>query len=480
MGIKNAQPTTMADRLHERITASDSYEIREDALHIGGVRASSLVRDFGSPVYVVSDATLRVNYRRIVKAFQAAWPGESKILYAIKANNNLAIRAILSQEGAGSDCFGEAELYASLIAGTDPKWMVQNGSAKTREELRAAYDAGVTINIDNASEIKALKEIATVQRPARVAIRLKVVPADLKQFESDYFNTYDLVQFVLQEKWGYRTEAAELLLREIVTSSWLDFHGFHVHMGRIGQTPAIHAAWARAYGAAIRQLMVSVLDGVPPATINVGGGWARERDPESRREPLNHYTIEEYAEATSTGLLEGLGLDDGTIPTLLVESGRYIVGNAVTLLTRVHSVKTDGDLRWLHVDASTNNLMRVDTSSSHHDIVACEKMSRELTDEVSIVGPTCVHSVFRRGAELPSVVANETLAILDAGMYAETASTQFNGIPRPATVLVDAGISSLIKRRESIQDVFGTHIVPEHLKAICAPLMGEQIKLDAE
>src|SRR5699024_9325988 len=108
----------------------------------------------------ISEATLRANYRRVAAAFTAEWPAPVRVLYAIKANNNLAVRAIMHSEGAGSDCFGTAEMYATFMGGADPATVVLNGSNKTHEELRKAVELGVTVNIDSEEEIGVLDGLA--------------------------------------------------------------------------------------------------------------------------------------------------------------------------------------------------------------------------------------------------------------------------------------------------------------------------------
>ncbi len=135
--------------------------------------ARSLVEEFGSPLYVVSERTLRENFRRIRRAFEEHWPAAVNVLYAIKANNNLAIRAILNQEGAGGDCFGEAELYATFAGGADPDKVAMNGTSKTMADLRSAVELGVRINIDAEDEIDQLRTIAgQIGREARVNLRV--------------------------------------------------------------------------------------------------------------------------------------------------------------------------------------------------------------------------------------------------------------------------------------------------------------------
>src|SRR5205823_5443351 len=138
-----------AKRLNRLLTPTDRLAVdAAGRLRIDGHPAERLLGQYGSPLYVLSEKTLRANYRRVKSAFAGAWPGPVRIFYAAKANNGLALRSVLSREGAGGECFGVAELQATLGAGTHPANMVLNGSNKSEAELRMAVGAGVTINID--------------------------------------------------------------------------------------------------------------------------------------------------------------------------------------------------------------------------------------------------------------------------------------------------------------------------------------------
>src|SRR5439155_17646154 len=129
-------------------------------LAIAGHDAGALLQRFGSPLYVVAEATLRANFRRIRDAFGAQWPAPVTIMYAVKANPTLAIRAVLSQEGAGGDCFGLGELHACLAGGTDLGRMVMNGSNKSPAEIAAAIERGVRVNIDSETDIDTIERLA--------------------------------------------------------------------------------------------------------------------------------------------------------------------------------------------------------------------------------------------------------------------------------------------------------------------------------
>jgi diaminopimelate decarboxylase len=243
----------------------------------------------------------------------------------------------------------------------------------------------------------------------------------------------------------------------------LRFEGYQTHIGRESIDPRFHAAAARGLAGLVAG--IAERTGAVPKVLDIGGGFARERDPESRKQALNPHTIENYAEAVVAGLRSVLDDAPFELPELWLEPGRYLAGNGGVLLTTVGAVKRDLGRVWINVDASINNLMRADTSSFHYHVLPATRLNDRYAGPADVVGSLCTGHALASQRELPTLRRGDVLAFLDAGMYAETASTQFNGVPRPATVLVHEGGADLIKRRESVEDVFRMHVVPDCLRA---------------
>ncbi|MBM3521567.1 MAG: diaminopimelate decarboxylase [Alphaproteobacteria bacterium] len=444
----------------------DRLDVTPDGvLCVDGHSTRELIERFGSPLVVVAEATLRENYRRIRGAFAARWPAPVNVMYAIKTNNTLAIRAVLSEEGAGGDCFGLGELHATMVGGTDPARVVMNGSNKSRAEIAEAVRLGITINIDGEAEIGWAEAEALAQgRPARVALRLKLMPEGLDRFSAAFFKTKDGVrESVRRSKWGYAPEAAVPLLQAMTARPALRFVGYSCHVGRFAADPEAYGVVAGAIADAV--ITLHARTGAWPAQLDVGGGWARQREPESRAPELNRFTIEDHAEATCDALLTALRSTGRPMPELWLEPGRYIVGNAVLLLARVGAIKLDVGMTWVHLDASTNDLMRIETSQAWYHVLPASRMDAPGSEVVDLVGSTCIPSLIGASRSMPALQSGDVVAILDAGMYAEAISNQFNAIPRPASVLVGDGTVELIKRRETIDDVFATHTLPPRLAA---------------
>ncbi len=455
---------TPQEQLAAILTATDRLSVNnEGELLIEEMSASRLLQQFGSPLYVFSEATLRDNYRRIHRAFRNAWPEPVNVMYAIKANTNLAVRAILHQEGAGGDCFSEGEIYATFEAGANPDKIALNGGYKSPVSLRLAVEHGIVVNIDAESEIDQLRTICqSLEKQVRVNIRLKPMNDAYNETRTDYFGGDKLAEYVRRVKWGFSVETALGLIRRIQATPELRLVGFSFHIGRVGQETAFFSN----YGRALANMVVEIqrATGFTPQILDIGGGWPRERDPESKSLVMNETPVERCVQATCGEILTVLRSANMTIPELWVEPGRFIVGNASILLSTVGTIKNDLGLTWVNIDAGTNELPRIDTSGSAYHVLAASGMNRPADQVVDVVGPICIDSMMGRDINMPALQEGDHIVILDAGMYSESASTQFNSIPRPATVLVKGSTAEIIKEREQVSDVFRQHRIPERLR----------------
>ncbi len=453
--------------LRQALTTSDHLDVSaEGDLLIEGASARGLIEKFGSPLYVVSEATLRANYRRIKSAFEANWPEPVNVMYAIKANPNTAVRAILHQEGAGGDCFSMGEIQATFDGGADPEKIVVNGSYKPDDVLQRAIELGLTINMDSEEEVDAVERIADkIGKSVRVAIRVKVLPEEyFKNFTSDCFKRPNFFQGMQRSKWGETVNGAKRIIRRLQNHKNLRLYGYHTHIGRASRDPNMFAAIGGELARNIGALYAET--GFAPTMVDLGGGWARERDPEASGDVVNPHPIEDYAKAVCDAMAQQFHEVSMPLPQVWLEPGRYIVGNAGVLLTSIGLIKRDDELgfTWVNVDSSTNNLLQVDLFGYTYKAIAAEGMARPITQNSDLVGLTCVPSVFVRDCPLPDVKVGEIVAVLDAGMYAEAKGYHFNSLPRPATALVSGKFSWLIRRRETVQDVFATMVLPERLR----------------
>lgn len=447
--------------LERLIVPTDDLVVNADGvLSIGGRRADALLKEFGSPLYVTVERTIRDNYLAFKAAFERHWPAGVDVFYALKTNNALAVRAILNQEGAGGECFGSVEYRASLETGLPGERIILNGSDKSEAELIEAVRRGSVINIDHEDEIAVLARVAVREKPVRVNIRLKLHSEAFDGFDGTFFKSSASISEVLRRsKWGCSLPATAELVKQVTATHGLALLGFSCHVGRFSNQPESYAVIAREAARTVND--IHAVTGFWPSVLDLGGGWARGREPESRSPDANPHTIDDYASAVAKVL--GSTLADQPPPRLWLEPGRYLVGNSVVLLATVGAVKKDLGLCWVHVDASTNQLMRIETSRSWHHVLPASRMNDAFCVTADVVGPTCIPSILASERDLPPLARGDAIAILDAGMYAEVIANQFNGMARPANVLVSPDGVAVIKRRETYEDIFGGHHIPPHL-----------------
>ncbi|ASP23714.1 diaminopimelate decarboxylase (plasmid) [Antarctobacter heliothermus] len=431
-------------------------------LRLGGISADRLVREHGSPLYVTLEQVIRDNVRRLQRALDLHWPTGAELFYAIKTNNCLAIRSILTSEGVGGECFGDVEYRATHESGVPTDRILLNGSDKTERALTAAVAGNSVINIDSLDEIDVLSRLAVPESPVRVNIRLRLAPLGLDRFDASFFkNGGTASESLLAAKWGFSEDAAAEVVARLLCDPKFDLLGYSSHVGRFTSDPAAFGV----VGEEIARFAMALRGrtGFWPRVLDLGGGWPRLREPESRVPSANTHDIDAYVAAMTTALRDGL---DGKLPCLWLEPGRYLVGNAVVLLGAVTTIRSEADRRWVHVDASTNLLMRIETSRSWYHILPASCMTAPVTGKATIVGPTCVPSVLGADRPMPNLQRGDVVAIPDAGMYAEVLAPQFNGMPRPAGVMVapDGGVD-LVRRREAYDEIFRNHVVPERLAA---------------
>ena len=454
----------MSGRSARDIVGHDGpIRVDEDGvLWIEGRAAPELAEEFGTPLFVTSEAQIRANVRRLRQAFEARWPRVT-LLFATKSNANLAIRRVLVEEGVGGDCFGLGELTLSLRAGVAPELLVLNGSNKQPAELGVAIEAGATINLDDPSELDVVAGLAE-ELGRRGDICLRVLPfsyADPASLDPDLAR---IAADTSHDKWGMDRQTIVDVVPKALESDWLRLRGLHLHVSRLRPTPEAFELAARLIAMCIAELQERF--GWQPELLDFGGGFPHERDPESGAPSGSHLvgTPEEYAEAITSTLRSALAERSLDEPQLLLEPGRRLVSNATVLLTRVGVVKRlpTGSTTWANVDASTNHCPRVPLQGYYYEIVHATK-GREAGDtEVSVVGPTCVIDLLGE-RPLPALEEGDLLAVLDVGGYAEVLSSQFNLLPRPATVLVAGDSCEVIRRRETIDDLFATQVVPKRL-----------------
>lgn len=413
-------------------------------LRFAGVACTDLAARFGTPLHVFSPGTMRANLHALAAAARRVWPADVELRFSLKSSGWPEAARIAVREGAGLEAVGPAELdHAVGIAA--PADVVAHGSARSDAELLRTARTGAFLMIDSLEEAERLARICRDEKvPVRVGLRLKLLPevADLTFLGADRGTA--LREFLRREKWGMSLSAAGAAVRLLADVPHVDLAGCGVHLGRVLKDDWGFGFWAGQLTRALTWLHEQT--GWWPAVLDVGGGWARRRDPNPSAWTLRPRGAEDGLAEFCALLGQGLASQGlaGPPPTLWLEPGRYLVGNAAMTLTSVVAVKRDAGMRWLLTELSTNFLPRIDTSGYHYLILPAGRMHDALADRVDVVGPTCVDS--RLGADLPMppLGPGDLLAVADTGMYTLSAANHFNGLPLPAVVSVDeAGVADI-------------------------------------
>lgn len=398
----------------------------------------SLARKYGTPLYVYSAGQIVER----LHMFQEALAGcDHLVCYAVKANSALAILKLLAAHGAGFDIVSGGELERVLVAAPEAAGrVVFSGVGKTAGEIDRALEVDILeFHVESEAELELLAaRAAKMKRKARFGLRVN----------PDVFaETHPYISTGLREhKFGVDIRRAAAIYRAAAGKRWLEPHGISVHIGsQIRSADPFGAALDRVHKL-VRQLGN---EGIVLHSIDAGGGLGIDyhggkSDPAAR--------VREYAAAVQKAL-------DGFEGRLLLEPGRFLVGQAGALLTRVVNVKQNGRKTFVITDAAMNDLIRPALYQAHHEIVPVKPAAGRARN-VDVVGPVCESGdFFARDRKLAPVAAGDLLAVLDAGAYGMAQSSNYNTRMRPAEVLVEGNKARLIRRRETIQDLLKPELV---------------------
>ncbi len=450
------------------------WQVRAGRLCVEDVACSDLAARFGTPLYVISEARLRENARRLQAALAQAWPlGAVRVLASLKANPTLATRAILSDEGLGCDTFGETELVAALRAGVRPELISVNGASKSERLIRLAVGAGARITLDSARELPLVEAaVAAAGVRSRVRIRLRPRLAGLDA-ESELSHDGTSIRDAFQSyKAGVPIDDAVELGHAARRSGHVELVGLHVHLARQTTDTALWAAQIESFVELVGELSTA-WGGWVPQEIDVGGGWPSSLDPVGRRSeagrrrtpPQDAAVYAGTVASTLAAALARRGLAR-TGMILEAEPGRAIYADAGLHLATVTNVKQQHDPqphRWVETDTSEVFLFDTTLESSLFPVMAVERPDAPSSGRVDVTGISCNFDLIAPDVDLPEVGAGDILAFLETGAYQEASAANFNGLPRPATVLVSGSAADVIKRRETVDEVLARDLVPARL-----------------
>jgi len=417
-------------------------EVYNHRLFVGGVDSLELIKEYGSPLFVINEQRIRDNYRR----YQSAFP-DADIYYAVKANSNFSILRILAREGAGADVFSEGELYLALLAGIHKDKILFNGNSKTDHELKYAVETGVKVSVDSVDELKTLAAFAK-EAGKTIPIAFRVNP-DVSPKTHPKIAT------------GLATSKFGIPLEKIIEAydiaqklDTIEPVGIHCHIGSqiLETTPFVEMT---------NKMMdlVEQIDrlGIKFEFVDLGSGLGI---PYKKDEPAP--TPQDLADAILPVFNERANAM-GLHPRIILEPGRYITADATVLLTTVNMVK-EAYKNFVGVDAGFNLLVRPAMYDSYHHVLVANKADLKPEGLYTIAGPVCESGdILASDRELPVVEKGDVVAVLDTGAYGFSMSSQYNGRPRAPEVLITQRKTCIVRERENIDDLLVKQRLPPHL-----------------
>ena len=413
-------------------------------LYCEKVKVEELARKFGTPLYVYSYHTMLDHFHKLQAAFRSVKP---LVCYSVKANSNLAILKALVDKGAGLDIVSGGELYRALKAGCPAQKIVYASVGKTDKEIEEAVKKGILFfNVESLPELENINRIAgRFKRPVNVALRIN---PDVEPKTHKFITTGKITN-----KFGIDFAVARriLLLRRSLCN--IKICGLHIH---IGSQITESAPFIAAIKKVIAFLARMKNEGVTLEYLNLGGGLGIVYDNEKPQ------TAVKFA-AQVLPLLKRTGLK------VIMEPGRFIIGNAGILVARVLYCKSTPRKRFVIVDAGMNDLIRPSFYNAYHQILPIRYPLSAIryTEKVDIVGPICESGdFFAKDRRLPRLKEGDFIAVMSAGAYGFSMSSNYNSRRRAKEVMVVKDKAFVIRKRESFQDLLRNEIIPAFLMGL--------------
>ena len=412
----------------------EPLENRKGNLYFDDFSVEELAQKYDTPLYVLSEKKIRENYNRLYDAIAGKYK-DIRIYYACKANTNLTVLKTLQLEGAYLDTVSPGEVFMGLSSGFTPERIIFTGTNVRNDELKFLVDAGVTINIDSQSELERLFKIAV---PSIISVR---VNPEIGDGHHDHCITAGP-----QVKFGLCEEAV-LTAYATAKKARVERFGIHMHIGSgILKVDSYVQAVEKFLDIAKR---VHDELGITFDFINLGGGLGVPYHPNDVAIDLSEFISKVVLLLKSKVKEYNLGK-----PFLCIEPGRYLICDAGILLTTVNTVKVTPHRKFVGVDSGFNTLVRPAMYGSYHHILVANKLNSKNVETFDVVGPICESGdVLAKNRELPYVVEGDVLAILNAGAYGFSMSSQYNSRPRAAEVMIRQGKPVLVREREQFQDL---------------------------
>jgi diaminopimelate decarboxylase len=412
------------------------FKMKDNRLFCEKVSLEEIARQVGSPVFVYSKKTILDHFNKLKQAFKEIDP---LICYSMKANSNLSICKILKDAGSGIDIVSGGELYRAQKIKVPANRIVYASVGKTEEEIRAAIKAGILFfNVESIAELKQINAIAkSLGKKQKVAIR---VNPDVEAKTHEYITTAKK-----QNKFGIDVKTTKDIFAKLSRSlKNLDICCIHLHIG--SQIEHV-SPFIQALKKGVKLIEQLNKNGAKITHLNIGGGLGIIYNKEKPQ------TAKDYAQAIIP-IIRNRNLK------LILEPGRFIVGNAGVLLTKIIYVKDTSVKRFYIVDAAMNDLIRPSFYDAFHGIVPVIARKKDKLKKADIVGPVCESGDFLAKQRLlpASLSQDDILAVMSAGAYGFSMSSNYNSRRRAAEVLVDGQTYQIVRKRETYSELIKNEI----------------------
>lgn len=434
---------------------TEAVKINErDHLEIGGCDCVDLVKQYGTPLYVMDEALIRKNCRVYKSSMDRYYNGNGLVLYASKAFCTMAVCRIAEQEGLGLDVVSGGELYTALKAGFPMDRVYFHGNNKTPQEIELAIDSNIRrIVVDNKEELQNVNRIAAQKgKVANISFRIKPgIDA----------HTHDFVQTgQIDSKFGVALENGEALdiVKTAAALSNVKVAGVHCHIGsQIFELGPFELA-ARVMLNFIAEIKEKL--GIEIEELNLGGGFGIKYIPE--HDPIQY---DDYIESVSKVVKSVCEDKRIKLPFMVMEPGRSIVASAGITLYTVGAVKDIKNVRkYVSVDGGMADNPRYALYQSPYDAVLANRPGAKKVEPVTIAGKCCESGdLLAKDIMMPEIKSGDIMAVFATGAYNYSMSSNYNRIPRPPVVLVKDGKSRLIVKREDYGDIIRNDMIPEDL-----------------
>ena len=418
-------------------------------LSIGGCNLEELVNKYDSPLYVLDEITLRKSCKAYKQALEKYYPGESLPIYASKANSSIFMSNLIASEGFGLDAVSEGELLTALKGGVPNDKIVFHGNNKSDKEIEFAINNNIKVIVDNEYDLKRLEEISESQNKY-IDIMIRFTPG-IECHTHEYIRTGSF-----DSKFGFGFETLHKVFEVVSKTKHLKLIGLHAHIGSqifeldphndLGEIMVTVILEAQKYGHNIQEL-------------NVGGGlgikYTQEDDPPS---------IDEWIKTVSSSVVNACKKNKLNLPILMCEPGRSIVSTAGVTIYKIGSFKTIPGIRtYLSVDGGMSDNPRPITYQSNYS--AClvnNPLNSNPNNKFTVAGKHCESGdVLFKEIELGNCKTGDLICVFGTGAYNNSMSSNYNRIPKPASVLVCNGEAEIIQRRETPHDLLKYDVLPD-------------------